>query len=445
MKFLPAIFYLLLIDTFFLSQTNQKPAMVFLDEPTSGLDSFSAIQVCKVLKKVANAGASVLFTIHQPSSEIFNSFDHLILLNKGRVMYQGSVQNVPEFFASGGHPCPVVYNPADWVISVAQRYPIEELEICGFYRNDDRQPIEAAIPQKGQNFLGQTITKRRFTRKYEEKSSTLWTQIKLLFRRELIHMYRFPLPLYGRFGFTAILSSLIGMIFWKVGEASPADSFNLTSQFGALMILLMLALLGTAQPALLFFPEERPIFLREYSTDHYSVLSYFVSRLFIEAMNTGIQIVIMVVLIYYMVSFQGSILIYLSTTYALAMSGTAMAVMLGVISGGNAKFAQQLLPLLFIPQLLFSGFFVSPALIPKILQWAQYICVLTYAVRMLVVTEFYNCSDNVTENRQCERLVENVRADPDDTSFYWIMLVTYFIVFRLLALALLQKSATKFY
>ena len=62
-----------------------KPALVFLDEPTSGLDSFSAVQLCEVLKKVALAGSSVLFTIHQPSSEIFNSFDSLILLNKGRV------------------------------------------------------------------------------------------------------------------------------------------------------------------------------------------------------------------------------------------------------------------------------------------------------------------------------------------------------------------------
>jgi ABC-2 type transporter len=258
-------------------------------------------------------------------------------------------------------------------------------------------------------------------------------------------MYRFPLPLYARFGFTAFLSSLIGIIFYKVGEASPADYFNITSQFGALMILLMLALLGTAQPAILFFPEERPIFLREYGTDHYSVLSYFVSRLFIEAMNTGIQVIIMVAFIFFMVSFHGSLWVYLAATYALAMSGTAMAVMLGVLSGGNAKFAQQLLPLLFIPQLLFSGFFVSPSLIPKFLQWAQYACVLTYAVRVLIIEEFYNCSDNETENRQCERLVENVRADPDAVWFYWTMLIVYFVVFRLSALALLQKSATKFY
>ena len=87
-----------------------KPALVFLDEPTSGLDSFSAVQLCQVLKKVANAGSSVLFTIHQPSSEIFNSFDHLILMNKGRVMYQGAVGAVPDFFATRHHPNPPNYN-----------------------------------------------------------------------------------------------------------------------------------------------------------------------------------------------------------------------------------------------------------------------------------------------------------------------------------------------
>jgi ABC-type multidrug transport system ATPase subunit len=83
-----------------------------------GLDSFSAIQVCHVLKKVANAGASVLFTIHQPSSDIFQSFDHLILLARGRVLYQGSVPDIPNYFADRGHPLPPNFNPADWIINI---------------------------------------------------------------------------------------------------------------------------------------------------------------------------------------------------------------------------------------------------------------------------------------------------------------------------------------
>lgn len=106
-----------------------RPTMVFLDEPTSGLDAFSAVQVCQVLKKVAHAGASVLFTIHQPSSEIFASFDNLILLNLGRVMYQGPVDDVQGFFRRRGYPCPEKFNPADWImvsiVTLLYSYTIE--------------------------------------------------------------------------------------------------------------------------------------------------------------------------------------------------------------------------------------------------------------------------------------------------------------------------------
>jgi ABC-type multidrug transport system ATPase subunit len=93
-----------------------KPKMVFLDEPTSGLDSFSAVQLCSVLKRVAEAGSSVLFTIHQPSSNLFMSFDHLILLNAGQVMYHGPVPDVATYFSERGYPSPPGYNVADWIL-----------------------------------------------------------------------------------------------------------------------------------------------------------------------------------------------------------------------------------------------------------------------------------------------------------------------------------------
>jgi ABC-type multidrug transport system permease subunit len=422
--------------------------MVFLDEPTSGLDSFTAVQVCKVLKRVANSGASVLFTIHQPSSEMFKSFDRLILLHKGRVLFQGPCRNVPSTFAACGYPLPENYNPADWVVHVAQTYPVHKLEATGFYQNDTREVVAPIKPHKGQNYLGEPVTSRLDSfkeRNSNDKPPGMLVQVNMLYKRELTFMYRFPQPLYARFGFTALLSSLIGMIFWKVGQASYSDPFNILGQFGTIMILLMLAMLGTAQPALLLFPEERPIFLREYSTDHYSVMSYFISRLVVEMIITGIQVVIMTILIYFMVSFNGSFWVYLGTTYGLAMSGTAMAVMLGVLAEGDAKVAQQLLPIMFIPQLLSSGFFVSPSLMPTFLQWAQYVSVLAYAVKILILEEFYNCSDNAIEKSNCQNLIDNVGANPDQIPFYVIMLVVYFLIFRAAALYLLRKSAMRFY
>lgn len=60
-----------------------KPALlIFLDEPTSGLDSQSAWSIMQLLRKLSDHGQAILATIHQPSSELFQVFDRLLLLKK---------------------------------------------------------------------------------------------------------------------------------------------------------------------------------------------------------------------------------------------------------------------------------------------------------------------------------------------------------------------------
>ena len=57
------------------------PQVVFLDEPTSGLDSLTSYIICSELKKLAHErNKTIIMTIHQPNSEIFELFDELILL-----------------------------------------------------------------------------------------------------------------------------------------------------------------------------------------------------------------------------------------------------------------------------------------------------------------------------------------------------------------------------
>jgi len=64
-----------------------NPSMLFLDEPTTGLDSSTALQVVELLKILSRRGVNVMSTIHQPSTEIFNSFERLILICKGNILY----------------------------------------------------------------------------------------------------------------------------------------------------------------------------------------------------------------------------------------------------------------------------------------------------------------------------------------------------------------------
>jgi ABC-type multidrug transport system ATPase subunit len=65
-----------------------NPTLLFLDEPTSGLDSFSAHQCVDLLRKIGQAGCTVMCVIHQPSSEIFQMFDICMILKSGRLIFQ---------------------------------------------------------------------------------------------------------------------------------------------------------------------------------------------------------------------------------------------------------------------------------------------------------------------------------------------------------------------
>ncbi|KAK9691603.1 hypothetical protein RND81_09G207200 [Saponaria officinalis] len=90
-----------------------RPRLLFLDEPTSGLDSASAFFVTQTLRGLSRDGRTVIASIHQPSSEVFELFDRLYLLSSGKTVYFGQASEAYEFFAQAGFPCPSLRNPSD--------------------------------------------------------------------------------------------------------------------------------------------------------------------------------------------------------------------------------------------------------------------------------------------------------------------------------------------
>ena len=420
-----------------------RPALVFLDEPTSGLDSFNAVQLCQVLSKVANAGASVLFTIHQPNSEIFMAFDTLILLHKGRVMYQGHVRDVPNFFEVRGHPIPPNYNPGDWVMNVALSYPVEVLNSAGYFPKDERAIGEAFNnEEEGKDFLG--LTFRDDDEDGDVGTVGVGTQIVLLFNREVKNLFRATHALKARVAMTIMISLVIGFIFYQVAETDYSEFINVQSTFGALLMALLANVFSTALPSLLAFPEERPVFLREYSTNHYTVLAYFVSRLGMELIITAVQVTTSSIITYFLVGFASPYPIFWSGLYLMACASTAIGVMLGC-SVENPEQAVEFLPAMFMPQILFSGFFVPPGLIPVWLNWIRYICPLTYGVGIVLTAEFNGRCNGIEGPNFCERVMDNADVDPDDRYWYYFVLLALFFGFRIRGLVALRMKATKFY
>ena len=114
-----------------------KPKLLlFLDEPTSGLDSQSAWAIVSFLRTLADNGQAILCTcvafsflpgfwsrikglyrIHQPSAELFQVFDRLLLLRKGgETVYFGDLGRsattlISYFERNGSRVCGPGENP----------------------------------------------------------------------------------------------------------------------------------------------------------------------------------------------------------------------------------------------------------------------------------------------------------------------------------------------
>ncbi|CAF0946483.1 unnamed protein product [Adineta steineri] len=98
-----------------------NPSVIFLDEPTSGLDSTSAVTLIRVLRELALKGKTIMMSIHQPSSQIFQSFDQLILLADAKTIFMGKPSNALNYFATLGHHAPLQYNPADFIMDLVNQ------------------------------------------------------------------------------------------------------------------------------------------------------------------------------------------------------------------------------------------------------------------------------------------------------------------------------------
>ncbi|KAF8278054.1 hypothetical protein TcBrA4_0118830 [Trypanosoma cruzi] len=100
---------------------------MLLDEPTTGLDSVNALRVGKCFRnwQGGTCGQSSQ-RLHSPSSDLFDVFDDLLLLAKGRVIYHGPTEDSVAYFASLGYQVPPRTNPSEYFMNILQ-LPDEEL------------------------------------------------------------------------------------------------------------------------------------------------------------------------------------------------------------------------------------------------------------------------------------------------------------------------------
>jgi ATP-binding cassette, subfamily G (WHITE), member 2, PDR len=62
---------------------TKGPGLYLLDEPSTGLDAKTAIDIFKSVRIIADMGPPVICTLKQPSVELFNLFDKLMIMSQG--------------------------------------------------------------------------------------------------------------------------------------------------------------------------------------------------------------------------------------------------------------------------------------------------------------------------------------------------------------------------
>jgi ABC-type multidrug transport system ATPase subunit/ABC-type multidrug transport system permease subunit len=423
-----------------------QPSILFLDEPTSGLDSFAAYSIISTLKDLARLGCTVISTIHQPSSEVFHMFDRVMLLTSGRLLFDGAVdgpEGMSAYFRKVGLPVPEETNPADHVMFLMQTLPVERKTAMA---DAFAATHGAAIAKAAHSVPGDIALRAQgHSGGLCREQAGLGVQFVALGQREFQNVIRDKASLGARFGSAVVLNLIFALIFFRVGDTGEND-YDMMSHFGAVMFAAISAMFGSAQPIILLFPSERPLFVREYATGTYSAVAYFWSKLVMELPLSLTTALITFLTCYWLEALHGNFILHVITMWLLGLAAASVALLAGCVAS-SAKQAVEATPAIFVPQILFAGFFIKTTQIPVWIRWAQYLCSLKFAVNLHMIIEFGKGSsacDGAFNAKGCAAMLDNNEVDQDLWWFYGLVLCAIFMGFRLLALFLLTRRARGF-
>ncbi|CEF66619.1 ATP-binding cassette sub-family G member 2 [Strongyloides ratti] len=454
----------------FASEIITAPPLLFCDEPTSGLDSFLAQQVVQVLKKLASKNRmTIVVTIHQPSSQVFEMFDKILFMAEGRVGYFGTISGGINFWKNIGLPVPPNFNPSDHFINTLAIKKKQELKcqkevkkICDTFQNSDegKNLYNKCIGKKKGSTTGivsfndllevDEKLKNNASFKYE---STYSQQMIALIKRSFLVTLREPMLLKVRLFQSILIAVILGLVYFQTpvkqatvmninGVLFQAVS-NLNFMFQFVIVYIMC--------------DELPIFLREHHSSLYRVDTYFLAKNIADIPQFILYPVTFSVILYWMVGLYSNIwtfLIFIITGTLV----TNVAISIGYMAAclfRNVGVAVAVMPIFTIPMLAFSGFYINIRNLPWYFSWMRYFSYFGYAFETMAINEWINYDSiegcipvpetNITIPHNCYMNGYEVLQDYDfevGHEFRNIFLmIALNIIFRLIAFVALYKKS----
>jgi ABC-type multidrug transport system ATPase subunit len=91
----------------------------FMDEISNGLDSSTTFQIISCFQQLTNISEyTMVISLLQPTPEVFDLFDDLILMAEGKIIYHGPRNEALNFFEECGFICPERKEVADFLQEV---------------------------------------------------------------------------------------------------------------------------------------------------------------------------------------------------------------------------------------------------------------------------------------------------------------------------------------
>ncbi|VAI77392.1 unnamed protein product [Triticum turgidum subsp. durum] len=388
-----------------------NPSIIFMDEPTSGLDARAAAIVMRTVRNTVDTGRTVVCTIHQPSIDIFEAFDELLLLKRGgQVIYSGKLgrnsQKMTEYFEAipGVPKIKDKYNPATWMLevsSVAAEVRLS-MDFADYYRTSDLYKQNKVLvsqlsrPEPGTSDL-------YFPTEY---SQSIIGQFKACLWKHWLTYWRSPDYNLVRFSFTLFTALLLGSIFWKIGT-NMGDANTLRMVIGAMYTAVMFVGINNCATVQPIVSIERTVFYRERAAGMYSALPYAIAQVVMEIPYVFVQTSYYTLIVYAMMSFQWTAVKFFwffFVSYFSFLYFTYYGMMTVSISP-NHEVAGIFAAAFYSLFNLFSGFFIPRPKIPKWWIWYYWICPLAWTVYGLIVTQYGDMEDIITVPGQSNQTI----------------------------------------
>ncbi|TBU44086.1 pleiotropic drug resistance ABC transporter [Dichomitus squalens] len=219
-----------------------KPSLIFLDEPTSGLDSQSAWAIVSFLRDLADSGQAIICTIHQPSAELFQVFDRLLLLRKGgQTVYFGdigprSTTMIEYFERNGARKCSDTENPAEYILEAIGAGATATTDVDWhdtWLKSPESEKVQAELERIHTEGRQKPPVQARLKKEYP----TAWTyQLVLLLKRNGEAYWRDPVYLIAKLALNVGSALLIGFTFFKAKTTIQGSQNHLFSIFMSLIL-----------------------------------------------------------------------------------------------------------------------------------------------------------------------------------------------------------------